>query len=81
MTLIAKAAPVLGAGLGQPLAEAGRQCQCNRVSPVGVWGWLQSQCRGFPGSSGGKASTCHAGDPGLIPGSGRSHEGNDNSLQ
>ena len=52
MTLIAKAAAVLGAGLGQPLAEAGRQCQCNRVSPVGVWGWLQSQCRVFPGSSG-----------------------------
>ena len=27
---------------------------------------------GFPGSSAGKESTCHAGDPGLIPGSGRS---------
>ena len=26
---------------------------------------------GFPGSSGGKESTCNAGDPGLIPGSGR----------
>ena len=27
---------------------------------------------GFPGSSAGKASTCNARDPGLIPGSGRS---------
>ena len=27
---------------------------------------------GFPGSSGGKESTCNAGDPGSIPGSGRS---------
>ena len=28
--------------------------------------------RGFPGSSGSKESTCNVGDPGLIPGSGRS---------
>ena len=27
--------------------------------------------KGFPGSSAGKESTCKAGDPGLIPGSGR----------
>ena len=27
---------------------------------------------GFPGSSAGKESTCSTGDPGLIPGSGRS---------
>ena len=27
---------------------------------------------GFPGSSAGKESTCSAGDPSLIPGSGRS---------
>jgi len=27
---------------------------------------------GFPGSSAGKESACDAGDPGLIPGSGRS---------
>ena len=27
---------------------------------------------GFSGSSAGKESTCNAGDPGLIPGSGRS---------
>ena len=28
--------------------------------------------RGFPGSSAGKESSCNVGDPGLIPGSGRS---------
>ena len=27
---------------------------------------------GFPGGSAGKKSACNAGDPGLIPGSGRS---------
>ena len=27
---------------------------------------------GFPGCSAGKESTCNAGDPGSIPGSGRS---------
>ena len=38
--------------------------------------------RGFPGSSDGKQSACYVGDPGSIPGSGRSPgEGNDNSLQ
>ena len=29
-------------------------------------------CKGFPHSSVGKESACHAGDPGLIPGLGRS---------
>ena len=29
---------------------------------------------GFPGSSDGKESSCNAGDPGSIPGSGRSPE-------
>ena len=34
---------------------------------------------GFPGGSEGKASACNAGDPGSIPGSGRSPgEGNGN---
>ena len=28
--------------------------------------------KGFPGGSDGKVSACNAGDPGLIPGSGRS---------
>ena len=36
----------------------------------------------FPGGSNGKESTCNAGNPGSIPGSGRSPgEGNGNSLQ
>ena len=37
---------------------------------------------GFPGGSDGKESACNAGDPGLIPGSGRSPgEGNGNPTQ
>ena len=40
------------------------------------YGW------GFPGSSACKESTCNAGDPGLVPGSGRyPGEGNGNPLQ
>ena len=40
------------------------------------------QAVGFPSSSDGKASACNAGDPGLIPGLGRSpEEGNGNLLQ
>ena len=36
----------------------------------------------LPGGSEGKASVCNAGDPGSIPGSGRSsEEGNGNPLQ
>ena len=38
--------------------------------------------KGFPGDSGGKESTCNAGDPGLNLGSGRSPvEENGNPLQ
>ena len=38
--------------------------------------------KGFPGGSVGKESACHAGDPGLISGSGRSTgERNGNPLQ
>ena len=33
---------------------------------------LKQDSLGFPGSSAGKESTCNAGDPGLIPGTGRS---------
>ena len=37
---------------------------------------------GFPGGSDGKESACSTGDPGSIPGSGRSPgEGNGNPLQ
>ena len=40
---------------------------------VNIWG--------FPGGSDGKESACNAGDPGLIPGSGKSARGgNDNPL-
>ena len=39
-------------------------------------------CKVFPGGSDGKASACNAGDPGSIPGLGRSPgEGNGNPLQ
>ena len=38
--------------------------------------------RGFPGGSDGKASACSVGDPGSIPGLGKSPgEGNGNPLQ
>ena len=41
-----------------------------------------SRNRGFPGGSDGKESACNAGDPGLIPGLGRSSgEGNGNPFQ
>ena len=36
---------------------------------------------GLPGGSDGKESACNAGNPGLIPGSGRSPEGIGNPLQ
>ena len=42
----------------------------------------ESPALGFPGGSDGKESACNAGDPGSIPGSGRSlGEGNGNPLQ
>ena len=34
--------------------------------------WCRGGGSGFPGSSAGKGYTCNAGNPGLIPGSGRS---------
>ena len=43
---------------------------------------FQVNIKGFPGGSDGKASTCNAGNPGLIPRSGRfPREGNGNPLQ
>ena len=42
-------------------------------------GWEDPLEKGFPHSSVGKESSCNAGDPGLIPGLGRSPgEGNGN---
>ena len=50
-----------------------------------AWAWKAHATptgRGFPGCSDAKVSACNAGDPGLIPGSGRSPgEGNGNPLQ
>ena len=42
----------------------------------------QRSIKGFPGGSDGKASDCSVGDPGLIPGLGKSLEqGHGNPLQ
>ena len=49
-----------------------------KESPCGSPQWLYQftlPLVGFPGSSVGKESACHAGDPGSIPGSGRSTGG------
>ena len=48
-----------------------------------VLSWSEDGCTlGFPGGSDGKESACSAGEPGSIPGLGRSSgEGNGNSLQ
>ena len=40
--------------------------------PVPICSVQPPSLQGFPGSSAGKESTCSAGDPSLIPGSGRS---------
>ena len=42
---------------------------------------IRKKKEGFPGGSDSKESACNVGDPGLIPGWGRSPEGNGNSLQ
>ena len=50
----------------------GRKCLQKKMTDKGLI---------FPGGSDGKASACNAGDPGQIPGSGRSPgEGNGNPL-
>ena len=48
-----------------------------------LWNWgIYQHCRGFPSVSVGKESACSAGDPGLIPGWGRSPgEGHGNPFQ
>ena len=49
---------------------------------IGTTDLKMNEALGFPGGSDGKASTRNAGDPGLIPGSGRSPgERNGNPLQ
>ena len=59
------------------------QFQCGQGPAQRVsWPWTYRRSRGFPGGSEGKASAYNSGDPGLIPGSGRSPgEGNGNPLQ
>ena len=60
------------------------RCIIYKTNSTRGWkGTLQNcKCRGFPSSSDDKASACNAGDPGSIPGLGRSPgEGNDNPLQ
>ena len=48
----------------------------------GIDDYLYKAFKGFPGGLGGKESACNAGDPGLIPGLGRSlGEGNGYPLQ
>ena len=48
---------------------------------LGENGYMHTQM-GFPGGSDGKESACNAGDPGVIPGPGRSpREGNGYPLQ
>ena len=52
------------------------------VPPTPEFQLQLSLCRDFPGGSDGKASACNAGDPGSVPGLGRSPgEGNGNPLQ
>ena len=54
----------------------------SREREMGQHLWALDLRRGFPGGSAGKESACNAGDPGLIPGSGRSPgEGKGNPLQ
>ena len=53
-------------------------CVCVYTALLG----RQVYVRGFPGDLDGKESACNTGDPGSIPGSGRSRgEGNGNPLQ
>ena len=52
------------------------------ATPISLNDFFTYCFKGFPGGSDGKASACSAGDPGLIPGLGRSPgEGNGNPLQ
>ena len=44
----------------------------NEIMPFAATRMDLEIIKGFPGSSAGKESACHAGDPSLIPGLGRS---------
>ena len=59
------------------LGKLDSHCQRNEIGPV-----LESAWTSLPGGSDGKVSAYNVGDPGSIPGSGRSPgEGNSNPLQ
>ena len=78
--------PTLGVSLVAPLVENLPAIQDTLVQFwVGEITWRRDRLpttAGFPDSSVGKESTCNAGDPGSIPGSGRSTgEGIDYPLQ
>ena len=69
--------------LGAPSPKEGDGQPASRTParPAGVQS-CQGLSRGFPGGSDGRESACNTGDPGLIPGSGRSlGEGNSYTLQ
>ena len=71
-----------GEGLGYPLQYSGLENSMDCI----IHGVTKSQTRQsnfhFPGGSDGKESACNAGDPGSVPGSGRSPgEVNGNQLQ
>ena len=56
--------------------------RCKRLNSLKSFIHIRLSYLGFPGGSDSKASACNAGDPGLIPGLGRSPgEGNGNPLQ
>ena len=70
---------------GEAFRKTGGRCMCSHThaclcSPV--YKFIMICLFGFPGGSEGKASVCNTGDPGLIPGLGRSPgEGNGSPLQ
>ena len=56
--------------------------RCKRLNSLKSFIHIRLSYLGFPGGSDSKASACNAGDPGLIPGLGRSPgKGNGNPLQ
>ena len=71
--------PGLGKG-AQPLSFHVVAAGFKQVGGAVVFGYTLSSA-GFPDSSVGKESACSAGDPGSIPGSGRSGEGTGYPLQ
>ena len=73
-------------GMYLPMVHISLLCRTNLLNFACLgdpWLFFFSSLSGlFPGGSEGKASACNAGDPGSIPGSGRSPgEGNGNPLQ